>query len=108
LKRGGHQHQVDEQTGAKRDEQEDAETTEFAIPRHDRTKLPENRRAHKRFSRSAEVNNDHGWLATDGEHRVAGPYLPAALPATFLHTKLSDNARVAQPRQAAKAYKLQP
>ena len=53
LKRGGYQQQVKEQTGAKRDEQEDAETTELAIRRHDRTKLPENRRAHKSFSRGA-------------------------------------------------------
>jgi hypothetical protein len=50
LKRCKHQHEVDEQTGAKRDKQKNAETTELAISRHDRTKLVENRGAHKRFS----------------------------------------------------------
>jgi hypothetical protein len=37
-------------TGAKRDEQKNTETTEPAICSHDGTKLPENRRSHKRFS----------------------------------------------------------
>jgi hypothetical protein len=51
LKRSDHQHKVHEQTGTKRDEQEDAETTKLAIRRHDRTKLAENRHSHKSFSR---------------------------------------------------------
>jgi hypothetical protein len=50
LKRGDHQHKVHEQTGAKRDEQKDAQTTQPAIGCHTGTKLPENCRAHKRFS----------------------------------------------------------
>src|SRR5206468_1203657 len=50
LKRCNHQHEVHEQTGTKRDKQKDTETTELAISRHDRTKLAENRGAHKRFS----------------------------------------------------------
>jgi len=50
LKRCNHQHEVHEQTGAQRDKQKDTETTELAISRHDRTKLAENRAAHKRFS----------------------------------------------------------
>jgi hypothetical protein len=52
LKRGRHQHEVNEQTGAERDEQKYAKTTEPAICCHDGTKLPKNRPAHKRFSRS--------------------------------------------------------
>jgi hypothetical protein len=50
LKRRKHQHEIHEQTGAQRDKQKDTETTELAISRHDRTKLAENPRAHKRFS----------------------------------------------------------
>jgi len=50
LKRRNHQHEIHEQTGAKRDKQKDTETPELAISRHDRTKLADNRRAHKRFS----------------------------------------------------------
>src|SRR5947199_289378 len=50
LKRCNHQDKVDEQTDAKRDKQKNAETTEPAISGHDRTKLAENRRTHKRFS----------------------------------------------------------
>jgi hypothetical protein len=53
LKRRDHQHEVDEQTGAKGDEQKNTETTKPAICCHDETKLPENRRAHKRFSHDA-------------------------------------------------------
>jgi len=50
LKRCNRQHKVHEQTGAKRDKQKDTETPKFAIRCHDKTKLPENRRAHKGFS----------------------------------------------------------
>jgi len=46
-----HQHEVHEYAGAKRDEQKNTEATEFAISRHDSTKLSENSRADKRFSR---------------------------------------------------------
>ncbi|PYL29427.1 MAG: hypothetical protein DMF39_07175, partial [Verrucomicrobia bacterium] len=53
LKRRHHQHEVHEQAGAKRDEQKNAEATEFTISRHDSTKLAENRRTDKRFSRAA-------------------------------------------------------
>jgi hypothetical protein len=52
LKNCCHQHEVHEQTGAKRNEQKNAETTEPAICCHGGTKLPENRRLHKRFSRT--------------------------------------------------------
>jgi len=56
LKRRHHQHEVHEQAGAERDEQKNTETTEFAISRHDSTKLPENRRSDKRFSRTIAVS----------------------------------------------------
>jgi hypothetical protein len=49
LKRCNHQYEVHEQTGAKRDKQKNTEATELAISRHGSTKLPENRRVHKRF-----------------------------------------------------------
>ena len=52
LKPRRYQHKINEQAGAKRDEQKNAEATKCAISRHDRTKLPENRRAHKMFSRT--------------------------------------------------------
>jgi len=53
LERRYDQDKVNEQTGAKRDKQEDAETTKLAI-RHDVTKLPENRQGHKRFSQTGK------------------------------------------------------
>jgi hypothetical protein len=53
LKRGDHQNKIHEQTGAKRDEQKDAQTTQSSVGSHIGTKLPENCRAHKRFSFSA-------------------------------------------------------
>src|SRR4029450_3843028 len=51
LKHCRRQDEVHEETGAKRDEQKNTETTEPAICCHGGTKLPENRRSHKRFSR---------------------------------------------------------
>src|SRR4029077_7845752 len=51
LKRSEHQHEVHEETGAQRHKQKNTKTTQSAICCHFRTKLPENHRAHKRFSR---------------------------------------------------------
>src|SRR5438132_13367837 len=51
LKLSEHQHEVHEETGAQRHKQKNTKTTQSAIYCHYRTKLPENHRAHKRFSR---------------------------------------------------------
>jgi hypothetical protein len=56
LKNCPHQDEVHEQTGAKRDEQENTETTEPAICCHGVTKLPENRHSHRRFSYKMRVD----------------------------------------------------
>lgn len=53
LKRRHHQHEIHEQADAERDEQENTETTQLAISRHDKTKLAENRHRDKRFSQAA-------------------------------------------------------
>jgi hypothetical protein len=57
LERRYDQHEINEKTGAKGDEEKDAEITELAISRHDTTKLTENRRAHKRFSLARTVRS---------------------------------------------------
>ena len=59
LKGCEHQHKVHEQTGAQCDEQKDTKTTQSAIRRHTGTKLPENCRAHKRFSGGDKVGAEN-------------------------------------------------
>src|SRR5439155_18448787 len=71
LKCDDHQHQVHEQTGAKRDEQKNAEATQSAIRRHTKTKLPENCRVHKRFSTGGKSEYQIDAASADFSGRTA-------------------------------------
>lgn len=76
LKRRDHQDNVHEQAGTKRDEQEDAETTQPAIGCHTGTKLEENCPTDKRFCGSAEPSNSRSnLLPSEGGGELREPLL---------------------------------